>query len=838
MSQEFHFEFPLPNGLHARPASQLAESVSRFSSAVTLGCGRNAHVADARSVLSLISADIRRGDPCVLRVTGDDEDAAFASLVEYLTTEFAHCDEALPPVGARQVPGTLPRVLAALGVKRWWTGEPVSGSIAIAPVVRSNGAALAEGFHWPPAEPAETERHRLAEALGRAKTALEAQIHECPHEAADILRAQLGILADPSFFSRIRDHIGGNACCAGEAVMAVADEISATLRDGSSYLQERVADIRDVCARILAALYGDSAIRRAPSLTRPSILVSSELTPGQFLTVDRRHLAGIVLERGGGTSHTAILARAAGIPMIAGVAGLHGLADGMEVILDVRRGVLVAGPSDEIRSFYQREWERVRAQAAEAEGRSQVPAASADGVRLPCLANVSSVLEIDAAIGRGAEGVGLFRTELMFMNRDRAPDEEEQFAVYQEAVRRAGGRPLVIRTLDIGGDKPVSYMSLPKEENPFLGLRGVRLYERFPALIRGQLRAILRASAAGAVKIMVPMVSCVEEMSAFRRLMDEVRAELASEGRATGADLALGVMLEVPSAVFAIADLARFADFFSVGTNDLAQYFLAADRGNPSTVGLGSWQHPSFLRLLDLAVRSAHAGGRPISLCGDLASHPESTAVLLGLGFDSISMGAADIPRAKMALSKLESAAARDLLGRVLGAEDRNAVRDALSGPAAGSKRPLLARELFQSRSAAASKAEVINELVSLADASGLVKDAVALEEAVWAREETYPTNFGHGFAVPHCHTAVVSAPVIAFARLDRPIQWTAGEDGKVHIVFLLAMPAGENEAHLRIFARLSRMIMREEFRASLETAADSDALLSIMRDALSPVLP
>jgi phosphoenolpyruvate-protein phosphotransferase len=835
MPLEHRFVFPLPNGLHARPASQLEAVAAKLTGEFFLHCERNGHRADLRSVLGLIAADIRQGDACVLQVEGADEAGALAALVRYLTDEFPSCDEALPVTPAGLTTGELPRVLAALGVARWLPGQPLGSGLALAPLVCVGGLTLAEGFSWPRAEAPAIERQRLDAAISTARSELDQAIRATTGQAAEVLRAHASILADRALTTRLATHLDSVGGTAGEAVLAVSAALTKTLRAGSAYLQERVADLQDVAARLLIGLYGEKTIRRVPVLTRPSILVAADLTPGQFLALDRRYLLGLVLEHAGSTSHTVILARAAGLPLLVGVSGAGSLPEGTDAILDGRRGLIVLEPENHVSRFYSREAARLAEIAAAAALGSARAAQSADGTALPLYANVATAAEVGAAVALGAEGIGLFRTELLFMDRPAAPDEEEQYAIYAEAVRHAGGRPLVIRTLDIGGDKPIAYLDLPVEPNPFLGTRGVRLYAQLAPIVRAQLRALLRASAHGPIKIMVPMIACPEEMADFRAQVEATRRDLLAEGLAVGESVAIGAMLEIPSAVFALPELARHADFFSVGSNDLAQYFLAADRDNASTAALGTWKHPAFLRFLRQAVDAAHAAGRPIGLCGDLASRPEALPVLFALGFDSLSQGAAGIAAAKVALARLTREQALRRLDHVLAAADRASVESALSAPAEGAAPRLLVRELFQPASTATTKAEVINELVAMVDGAGRTRDALALEEAVWTREQVYATNFGHGFAVPHCQTAQVAAPVIALVRLPAPLAWGQSKDNPVRIALLLAMPAGENRAHLQIFARISRLIMRDEFRAALEAATDAEALRAVLADALEP---
>ena len=844
MLLDYRFDFPLPNGMHARPASQWVDVVKPLHSKVYLSCLRNGVRADARSVLDLIAADIRHGDTCLLEVEGASDPMVrhdFDVLVDYLINTFPHCDEALPTVDTGTVAEVWPRALAALGIESGCLGQAIYPGLAQAPLVSVQGLVVAEDFSWPIVVSSSIEIENLHKAIAGATQQLNQEIQSQSGHAAEILRAQQTMLTDPQFATRVAAHLAATDTCCGAAVLAVVETLEEKLRGGSPYLQERVADLRDLAARLLRALYGDAVLAQGPDLTSPAILVAKDLTPSQFLAIEQHWLRGLVLEQGGATSHTAILARAAGVPMLIGANGATRFSTGTEAILDTQRGVLCVSPNPAIQRFYQREFARkALAKATEATWITR-PAQGSDGVAMPILANVANAVEVARAIAHGAQGIGLFRTEWLFMKRGEAPDEETQLAEYSAAIRAAGGRRIVIRTLDIGGDKPLPYLQLPRETNPFLGLRGVRLYKKLKLIIRSQMRALLRAAVHGPLAIMAPMITHPEEMAEFCALVEHYRAELAEEGLACGQEVTLGAMLEIPSAVFSIAEIARHAAFLSIGSNDLAQYFFAADRDNAETTEIGHWQHPAFLRLLQMAVTSARNAACPIGVCGDMASQPEALPILFGLGFDSLSMGAAGISSAKIALSQYSRAATIALTTSAMAAPDRSSASTlVLSAQAlrqsAGSTN-LVSRALLQLDSTATHKAEVIAELVSMVTASGRTQKPHSLEEALWARESVYSTNFGHGFAVPHCQSDAVSGPVLAVLRLPTAIPWSADAENPVQIALLLAMPAGENRAHLKVFARLSRLIMRDEFRAALATAPDVDALYSALVEGLGPDL-
>ncbi len=840
--REILFSFPLAHGLHARPASHLEAAAGGFRSAVSLLNRRTGAEADARSVLALLSTDTRMDDPCALRIDGPDADAACDALSEFVRERLPRCDDApagLPsPSGGGPEP--LPRALRAVGVERGRRGVGASPGATIGPLVVVGGLSLSADF----ANEAQSPEREFAIYVA-AVAALEAEfareIAAAHGVTAEILRAHQAILRDPALRVAVKARLSADGGTAGQALFAAAAQFGETLRRGANArLAERALDLEDVAGRLLVELYGEAAITRVPALARASIVAAENLTPGQFLALDRRHLSGLVLGHAGTTSHTVILARSFGVPTLTGVEGVTGLAADGEVILDAGRGLLIADVSPEVRRYYELELRTLRRRREALQAYRDEPGATADRVPVPLLANVASAAEVASAVEAGAEGVGLFRTEMLYMDRASAPSEEQQFEIFSEAARAANGRPVVIRTFDIGGDKPVPYLQLAAEANPFLGFRGARLYGSFADLLRTQIRAILRASVHGNLKIMAPMIACPEEMRAFRAAVEAAREELRTESRPDGAAVPVGMMLEVPSAVFALPELAGVADFFSLGTNDLAQYFLAADRDNDRLAELYSWTHPAFLRLLRQAVEGAHAGGRPIGVCGEMADRPDAQPLLAGLGVDSLSMGAPRILAAKASLGRHPMPACRELAARAVASADRSGVRETMrSFQAEAAKLPMLRADLVALDSDARSKAEVIKELTDLLALGGYVADAAAVEEAVWAREETYSTGFGHGFAVPHCKSDHVENNALAMVRLRTPVEWGSLDGAPVRVAILLAMRASDQgREHLRVFSQLSRLVMRDGFRAAIEEAAFPDDAFRLLHEHLAPPAP
>ena len=831
---EHRFVCPLPNGLHARPASHLEAVASRFNASVVLVNERTGAEANAKSVLALIGADIHAGDPLRLTVGGSGADEAFAALVSFLRDEFAATDTPLPAtVVSTATAAALPRSLQAAAPERVLRGAIACRGLAEGAIVTVGSLQLSAGLRRRLDSAGTTDDGGLAlfqSAVAAVQTSLKAEIAAARGPQAEILRAHASLLGDASLADSVAKNLARQPGPVAHALMAAIAEFTETLRAcRSAYLQERVLDLQDVGARLLVQLYGADAVDRVPRLVGPSLVVAESLTPGQFLALDRAWLRGLVLQHAGTTSHTVILARSFGVPTLTGVADAAALANGTPAVLDAHLGLLLPKPNDAVRRYYAMEFRRLeRARAATLAFRDP-PGASCDGRRLPVLANVSSAEEVAAAVAEGAEGVGLFRTEMLFMDRAEPPSEDEQAAVYSAAARAAQGRPVTLRTFDIGGDKPVPYLNLPVEANPFLGHRGARLYDEFSALLKTQLRAIFRAAAHGSVRIMAPMIACPEEMRAFRETVEGVRADFP------GADVPVGMMIEVPSIAFAIGDCARHADFFSLGTNDLTQYFLAADRDNARVAPLYSAFHPSFLRLLRHIVDAAHAHNRPVGLCGELGEKAEALPVLLGLGLDSISLGAPRILDTKAKLAALDYAVCREQLDTLLAGEDRAAVEARLKEFSAR-PRPLFNLALIETDSDARTKHEVIKELAGLLATDARTDDLIGLEAAIWRREEAYSTGFGYGFAVPHCQSAHVLAGSIALVRLREPVEWGSLDGQPVRVVILLAMRAGDQgREHLRVFSKLSRLVMRDEFRAQLEQASDHSELLSVLQTELDP---
>ncbi|MEW6335933.1 MAG: phosphoenolpyruvate--protein phosphotransferase [Acidobacteriota bacterium] len=831
MAREIAFTFPLEHGLHARPAAALHEAAAGLRSSITFVNSRTGRSAPVASTLGLVATLTRRGDPCVLSAEGDDEEHAAATLSAFLAGPFLAADTVSPAPPA-EAERPLPRALRGEAT-RAWRGTPVSGGTAFGTFAALETEAEAPPAAVPSSLSPERETEAFREAKGAVAAAIERSLSLAPDATARaLLRAHLAIVGDVVFGGRVEAVIaaGGGAAT---AVTAVAAEFAATLSDsGDALLAERAADIDDLARRVRRALAGECG-GTARDLPMDAIVAAGELSPSEFLALDRERLRGLVLERCGATSHVAILARAAGVPCVAGLPERR-LATGTQAVIDGDRGLVVTQPSPSVRAFYRREAERRETRRARLRAVAARRGATADGRPVTVAANASSVEEVRLAVAEGADGIGLFRTEFMFLGRTTPPSEEEQTELLGEAVRSAAGMPVTIRTLDAGADKPLPCIPLPAEPNPSLGRRAIRIYEQFDELIGAHLRAILRASAAGPVRVMFPMVASVEEARAMRVLLAREQERLAECGTPFDPNVRLGVMIEVPSAALLVDRLAGEAAFFSVGSNDLLQYLFAADRGNPGVAGLSSPLHPAFLRLLARVVGDAHAcGGRPVGVCGEAASDLGALPLLVGLGLEHLSVAPDRVAEIKGALADLDAGACAEAALATLDLDAASDVAAALGRASLRAAAPLASPAIVRARSDSASREAALRELVGLLDVDGRVSDADAVEDAVWAREDIASTAVGLSIAVPHCASPHVRSDSVAALRFVRPVDWGAADGEAVSLAVLIAVRPGSGTRHLRLIAALSRRLMDDECRQRLLGAVDDRELAAALDAAL-----
>jgi multiphosphoryl transfer protein len=638
----------LAHGLHARPAALVAREASDFAAEIALE--HDGRRANARSPVAVMALGVRFGDEIEFVASGEDAAAALEALAARVAE-----GESEPVVAVTaavvEPPATAPSSpLTALG------GVPAAPGLAIGAAVRLIEPEVAV-IELAGAQ--EAEQAALAGALRAVKAAMNGRLATETAQRREIVEAHLAFIGDPELRQTAGGAIESGRSAGAAWAFAISGFVDQLRAGGDARMMERAADLNDLKRQVLLQLSGGAAPAR--HLPDNAIILADDLLPSQLMELDPARVAGLAVAKGGPTSHVAILAAAMNIPAVVALGPrLMAIEDGALVILDGDQGRLQVAPKpSEIAaaqtSLAERRTRRAKAQAGAAE-----PCRTADGVRIEVFANLGAVAEAKDAVDNGAEGCGLLRTEFLFMERDAAPDEDEQFTAYQAIAAALDGRPLVIRTLDIGADKPAPYLALPPEENPALGVRGVRVSLAYPQLLRTQLSAILRVRPLSQVKVMLPMVAALAEIRAVRAIFTELAASIGVSAPP------LGVMVETPAAAI-IADLiAAEADFLSIGTNDLAQYALAMDRTSPQLAAQVDGMHPAVLRLVQQAAAGGARHGRTVSVCGGLASEIAAAPILIGLGVTELSASPARVPELKAAIRELTLVQCRDIAERAL----------------------------------------------------------------------------------------------------------------------------------------------------------------------------
>ena len=657
----------LHTGLHARPTALLVGQAKAYDCKITI-IKDGGRTANAKSVVGIMSLEVGHGDVVRFRAEGTGAERAVNELARFLS-ELEEAPPDHPPAEASATAAAPKRTSTDANVMH---GVGVSPGLAIGRIhqiltVALNVRERAEGSP-------EDEAKRLDQALRDAKTALEALQKQVTAQTganrAAIFAAHQELLEDPDIVTLAHEQIARRKSAAfawDQAIGAHADRLS---KLNNELMANRANDLRDVGRRVLRLLVTGGETQ-AGAVPPNSILIAENLTPSETVQLDREKVLGFCTTTGGATSHVAILARSLGLPAIAGIdERVLELADGAEVILDGDHGELRLSPSDEAKAHARKLQERATERREAALGLASEPAATRDGHRVEVAANIGSVADARKAVEMGADGVGLLRSEFLFLERETAPSEEEQFKVYQEIADVLGERPLVIRTLDVGGDKPLKYLPIEAEENPFLGIRGIRVGFIHPEILRQQLRAILRVRTKGKLCVMFPMISTIEEFRQAKAILEEERLALNAPV------CEVGIMVEVPSVALIAEVFAREVDFFSVGTNDLTQYTMAMDRGHKGLAKQVDALHPAVLAMIELSVKAAHTYGKWVGVCGGLASDLKAVPILLGLGVDELSVSIPTIPLVKAEVREVTITAARDLASRAVRADTAAKVRE------------------------------------------------------------------------------------------------------------------------------------------------------------------
>ena len=508
-------------------------------------------------------------------------------------------------------------------------------------------------------EDSEKEVSRLDDALAASikdvELIKETALKNLGEEEAQVFDAHLMVLSDPELIGQVKDSITSNKVNAESALKEVTDmfiSIFAGMED-NPYMQERAADIRDVSKRVLAHLLGVK-IPSPATIKDEVIIVAADLTPSDTAQLNRQYVKAFVTDIGGRTSHSAIMARSLEIPAIVGTKEVTSIAkDGDIIIVDGLSGEVFLNPSEEVVAEYRAKAEAFAAQQAEWEKLKDSKTYTKDGHQVEMAANIGTPKDLEGVVNNGAEGVGLYRTEFLYMDSHEMPTEEDQFEAYKAVLEGMNGKPVVVRTMDIGGDKELPYLPLPHEMNPFLGYRAIRISLNEPEMFRTQLRALLRASVYGKLRIMFPMIATLNDFRGAKALLEEEKAKLIAEGVAVSDDIQVGIMIEIPAAAVLAHQFAKEVDFFSIGTNDLIQYTMAADRMNERVSYLYQPYNPSILTLIKHVIDSAHKEGKWAGMCGEMAGDQTAVPLLVGLGLDEFSMSASSVLKTRSLISKL-----------------------------------------------------------------------------------------------------------------------------------------------------------------------------------------
>lgn len=677
-SGELHtvvLELTNAHGLHARPAARFVQTASRFNADVRVAnLTTGSSFVSAKSLNALATLGALHGHQIQIQARGEQAAEAVEALKKLVEERFG---EAAVSVAPLPVPPPVQAAEPQPSDERILRGLPVSEGVAVAPV-----------FHYeslPPlipdyeAQDTSAEWQKLQTALEKVRRAiLERQremVSRVGEEEAAIFEAHALLLSDEELLENTRRLIQENHYNAARAWKESVDEIVARFQGlADDYLKQRAVDVQDVGNQVLRELSGEA--HQKIIFREPVILVADDLTPTETASLDLERVQGIALLSGGATSHSAILARSLGIPAVTGLPmRVKQIPQQTVVALDGFKGEVVIQPDENIR----REFETRRTRWLEEKQRllatTHQAAVTLDGLTIEVAANVGNLTDAQTAVQNGADGVGLLRTEFLFLTRQTAPTEEEQYQAIHQIGMTLQGKPVIVRTLDVGGDKPLPYINQQPEANPFLGVRALRLSLQQPELFRTQLRAILRAGADTYLRIMFPMVATIEEVHQANQFLQTVHAELEAEGLAHRWPIESGIMVEIPSAAVVADALAPHVAFFSIGTNDLTQYTMAAERGNPQLNYLNDALHPAVLRLIGEVTNAAEKHGKWVGVCGELAGDVEAVPILIGLGVRELSVNAAGIPRVKAIVRALTTEQARQIAQQAVACANAQQVR-------------------------------------------------------------------------------------------------------------------------------------------------------------------
>lgn len=667
---ELELKIKNPNGIHARPATKLVSCAGDFTSDITIT--KNGSTANAKSINQVTTLGIRKDDIITLSFNGDDAEEARGAVRSLYDRNF---DESLAIAAKTTKANPTPKLSAS--------DDILSGTSL------SEGFAIGAIHKYTPQAPkvekltinnTDAEIERLKKAVDASIAFSEAMRLEAEKtsdgDQAEIFAFHKLLLQDSDTFNDAVRIISEQKICADYAWKKATDDVDAKYKEMvDEYFRARSADVKDIQKTVLIELAGENY--QAFTFNEPVILVAEELSPSEVANLPLDKVLGICLASGGTTSHASIIASSRGIPTISDINDvMKSVTDGDIAVLDGQKGQLHTAPDKNTLTEFQKRRDEWLQKQRELKLLSKQPAVTSDGIAIKVAANIGGGFDVPVALDYGAEGVGLFRTEFLFLNRSEEPDENEQYEIYSSVAKEMKGKSVIIRTLDIGGDKPVAYLNDIVEDNPFLGLRGIRFTMANSELFLRQLRAILRASAGTEIKIMFPMISSVQEFLDAKAYVEKAKDQLRDKSVDFNENIPIGIMIEVPSAVVIADQLAEIVDFFSIGTNDLTQYVMASDRGNKSVAHLNSPYNPSVLRMIKQTTDAAHKNNIHVGMCGAFAGDSNATELLIGLGLDELSMNAPLVPAQKLAIKSVNTERAKLLAEEALNMTSADEVKE------------------------------------------------------------------------------------------------------------------------------------------------------------------
>jgi multiphosphoryl transfer protein len=825
MSQILKMSCEFNNGIHARPASFLAEFCQQFNSDIKIKRLDSYEFQNAKSAISIVGLNILYNDDFVVSVHGEDEKIASKNIEEYMNGEWISCDDNNEEESVNQDVNYLPEIFKTTG-QSYIKGRSVVPGIAISSLERLKDSTLGTDYFFGIDKGSkQDEIGNFDKARSNAIAELQSKLSRSDDNERNLIKFQIQFISDEEIKSKVYCQIY-NGYSALEAINKVVEFYVEQFRNSpSEYIRQRDVDAYDIGYRLMSYIDDKIVGLIKPVVDHECILLCKTLTPGQFLSLDKSKIKGLVISNIGETSHTIILAKAYGIPTLINVDdSLFSKTIDTQVVLDGYLGICVYQVKDRIKTYYDHELTTYEKVKEINDQYTHNVTYTKDQQRVEIAANIINAEECEAAFRNGAESIGLLRTEMMYIDSDTCPTKDQILNQINDILSYTNGHQIIVRTLDIGGDKPAKYIDFGEESNPFLGYRGIRIYKDNYNIFKELIESLLLAKSQDNIRIMVPMISCLEEVVWFKNEIEKIKSELDINKK-----IEIGIMIEVPSIAFMLESCCKIVDFFSIGTNDLMQYFMAADRENSKISYLYNRYNPAFVKFLNNIIGTVKKNEKWIGVCGELASDPDFTKLLVGMGVDELSVGCSSVPRVKRHVANLQGNKCRDLLNNIINLETSdeigNAVKDAECG---NSKYEIICKENIHAGLDFIDKDSAIKYLVDNLYINNFTKNKYSLEQDIWNREKTYSTDIGFGFAIPHTKSNNIEKTSISICKLNKPIKW--GEQ-EVSIIIMLTIKDGDNSAaneHMKIFSLLARKIMNSDFRDSL-SACKSNADIEIL---------